>query len=401
MNSVAASRGGRASRPLRLAMLMGFAPQKRNSMEDWLLGLAHEARRRGHTLHLFGREPVHPLFARDLAAAGAQWGLLDALEEQGLAALRVLRTFDVLHLNFIAPRSPVALAAYAAWPARVLYVAHSHLEEAPRSGAVRAVRRALDAVTLLRVEGLAGVSDFVRSREAERFFVPPARTRTLFNGVDGQRFHPPAGGRRGGREGLVLLTAAHLVRDKGLRHLLGAFLRLDAPGARLRIAGTGPDAEALHHHAAALGLLDGRVELLGQRDDTPELMREADLYVQPSRLEAFGLAVAEAQLSGCAVVATRVGGVPELVAHERTGLLVPYGSIGALAEALQRLVDDPALRQRLGEAGRAHVLEHFPLERAVREHLDWCEGRGSPHPGAAPRAPFPFDGVSPAASSRA
>jgi glycosyltransferase involved in cell wall biosynthesis len=110
-----------------------------------------------------------------------------------------------------------------------------------------------------------------------------------------------------------------------------------------------------------------RVTLMGQREDIPELLKVSDLFVLSSRSEGLPYTIIEAMLAGLPVVATAVGGVPELVEDGRTGFLVPPGDHGALAEAIQRLLDDSSLRVSMGEKGREKALREFTLDRMLIE----------------------------------
>ena len=135
------------------------------------------------------------------------------------------------------------------------------------------------------------------------------------------------------------------------------------------IVGAGPDRPAVAAEVERLGL--GRaVELAGARLDVPERLAEADIFVLASRSEGLPLSILEAMSVGLPVIASRVGGVPEIVVDGETGLLVPPGDPSSLATAIERLLADPALRNRLGDAGRARLEESFDLGRCRREHLE-------------------------------
>jgi glycosyltransferase involved in cell wall biosynthesis len=118
-------------------------------------------------------------------------------------------------------------------------------------------------------------------------------------------------------------------------------------------------ADRLMRRAVDLGL-GGRVHFLGNRDDVPEILAALDVLVHvPSAPEPFGRVVAEAMAVGKPVIAARAGGLPEIVEDEVTGLLVPPGDVAATAAALTRLLRDPALRARLGAAGRRQAEQRF------------------------------------------
>jgi glycosyltransferase involved in cell wall biosynthesis len=135
------------------------------------------------------------------------------------------------------------------------------------------------------------------------------------------------------------------------------------------LVGDGPDRPVVDEELLRYGLA-GSVLLAGERDDVPELLASSAIFVLSSRSEALPVSVLEAMAAGLPVVATRVGGVPELVVEGETGLLVPPSDPAALAAALQRLLDEPELRARLGAAGRARVQEHFAVDSFAESHLD-------------------------------
>jgi glycosyltransferase involved in cell wall biosynthesis len=352
---------------MRIALVMNLAPRKLGSLEDWAVAFCREARWQGHLIDAYGRAPVHPEFARKLKAFGVAWRPAELLE-RGMESVRLLSQYDVIHLDLFAPRSKVALAAYAALPAKVLFVTHSQHLPSTESLLHRLAARALDRVTLSRVHSLGGVSEFVREEQRRRFGLSRERSRTLYNGVDTQRFRPPAQE----RNGLRLFTAAWFQPHKGVHHVIRAFAKLRTPGATLSIAGDGPESAALEKLAIELGVAN-RVRFLGMRDDLEKILPEMDVFVHSSHVEAFGLTIAEAMACGRAVVASRVGGVSELVEDGQSGLLIEPGDEVALAAAIDRLLEDDALRRRLGENARTRIVQRFGLRKSAVEHLLWCE----------------------------
>lgn len=191
------------------------------------------------------------------------------------------------------------------------------------------------------------------------------RTVVIHNGV------PLDVPRRAAHTGPVtLLSVGRLRAPKDFATLIRAMAGVEA---RLRIAGDGPDRPALEAEIDRLGLTG--VELLGTRDDVPELLAGSDVFVLASESEGLPMSVLEAMAAGLPVVASAVGGVPELVVDGETGVLVPPGDSAALARAITRLVSDPALRDRLGHAGRQRAEREFSLERFEREHLELYRNR--------------------------
>jgi glycosyltransferase involved in cell wall biosynthesis len=182
------------------------------------------------------------------------------------------------------------------------------------------------------------------------------------NGVDCAAF--PA--RRARRPIRTVLTVANLRPEKSHETLISAAAALagDLPELRFRIAGDGPRRAALEALVRDRGLTS-RVEFLGHREDIPSLLADADVFVLPSRSEAFPNSAIEAMAAGLPVVASATGGLVDLVDHARTGLLVPPGDSARLALALRRLAADPARAAAMGEAGRDDVRQRYSFERMV------------------------------------
>ena len=150
--------------------------------------------------------------------------------------------------------------------------------------------------------------------------------------------------------------------------LIEAFAKLDRPFVG-QLVGDGPDRSTLEA-ATRRHNLSGRVEFLGERNDVPALLAGAEVFVLSSRSEGLPVSVLEAMSAQLPVIASAVGGVPELVVEGETGLLVPPGDIDALAHALERLLADGRLRRRLGKAGRHRLEERFGLDEFRRRHLE-------------------------------
>jgi glycosyltransferase involved in cell wall biosynthesis len=171
---------------------------------------------------------------------------------------------------------------------------------------------------------------------------------------------------------LVAGVASNLEYWKGVDVLIEAAATMRAP-VRLEVFGAGSLSGELERQAHDAGV-DARFH--GHVPDARARLRELDVLVQPSRADNFPLAVLEAMAAGIAVVATRVGGVPELVVDGETGLIVEPEDAAALAEALDSLAAHPARRRELGRRGRARVLEEFTPERmahrTVALYRDLC-----------------------------
>jgi glycosyltransferase involved in cell wall biosynthesis len=232
---------------------------------------------------------------------------------------------------------------------------------------------------------IACITDFCRSQVMR--LLPPeewGKTSVVRMAVDAGRFRPTGddGGLRAGPgEALHVLTVGRLVPEKGAPVLVEAVALARAKGVpvRLSVVGAGPLATQLAAQAESAGVADA-VELVGPvgQEDLPDRYRAADVFCLPSFAEGLPVVLMEAMASGLPVVTTAIAGIPELVEDHRTGLVVPAGRADLVADALVELAGDPALRRRLGEAGRAAVLQrHDPVVNA-RLLLDlWDRAAGA------------------------
>lgn len=258
--------------------------------------------------------------------------------------------------------------ALAAWVVRELagipysFTAHAHDIYVERPMLDEKIKRAGFVVT---------ISDYNRRLLRELYGAAAnSKISVIHCGVDPTIFQPGALPEPG--RALQIVCVASLQEYKGHPYLLEALAQLAAAGVpfRCRLIGEGEGRPALEAQIAQLAL-GTHVELLGAqpRQRVSELVSRADVVVQPSitvasgKKEGIPVALMEALASERAVVATAISGVPELVEHEHTGLLVPERDSTAIAGALLRLHNDPELRRSLGSAGREKVLREYDLQR--------------------------------------
>jgi len=216
------------------------------------------------------------------------------------------------------------------------------------------------------VRGFTTVSADLASWLTTTVGVPDRKVRVLMNGVDTERFAPGEVDRGdllpGVPDGAVVVgTVGRLDPVKGHTHLVEAVARL-APSVHLAIVGDGPERGRIEQTVAAAGV-GGRVHLLGERGDIPALLRAFDLFCLPSLAEGISNTLLEAMATGLPVVATAVGGNPELVVDGETGRLVPAAAdVDGVAAALGQLAAELALCSHMGEAGRTRAVDHFGLD---------------------------------------
>jgi L-malate glycosyltransferase len=208
--------------------------------------------------------------------------------------------------------------------------------------------------------------------------VPPDHVRVIPNGM----VLPPRPASRGDfpirrllgidPTARVIAVVCRLNEGKGLEYFLEATATVGKrfPDARFLIVGDSiVDATykpKLERQARSFNVQD-RVIFTGQRNDVPKLLEEVDLSVLPSLSEGLSNSLLEAMAAGVPVVATNVGGNPEIIEDGRTGILVPARDPAALSAAMIRILESPSLARQFGEAGRARVTSHFSLESTVRQ----------------------------------
>jgi len=222
----------------------------------------------------------------------------------------------------------------------------------------------MQGVVARRLARIVAVSRASAEAIVDEFRVPSGRIRVVYNGIDTDRFHPLPGVSR--VTGRIVFVGNLADRNKGAVYLLRA-LALLRPPAHLTAIGAGASPpEWVEAVIADLGIA-GRVTFeaqLSPRELVPRYA-SAQVAVSPSLFEGFGFPAGEAMACGLPVVAARGGALPEVVGD--AGLLVPPRDPAALAQALERLLGDAALRERLGRAARERAIEHFRWERAARE----------------------------------
>lgn len=210
-----------------------------------------------------------------------------------------------------------------------------------------------------------GVSDAVVSYLVGQDGVPPAKARRIYNAIEER--YMELRDRAPSSDGFRIFAAGRLAPVKGHADLLRAVAPLlsDETLVTLQIAGDGSEWSALHRLASELQIAE-RVTFYGHRTDVPELLATSDLFVLPSRSEGFGLAVVEAMAVGVPVVATRVGGVPEVVPAWASEWLVPPGDVEGLRSAVIRMLAmAPEYRAAMGQRLREHAVAHFGPEQYV------------------------------------
>lgn len=275
---------------------------------------------------------------------------------------------DILHVN--SSKAGLALlAGRIARVPRVIFTAHGFAFNEARPLLQRMVIRGVYAITSLLAHEVICVS---RAVCRDLSFVPFIRTRVIHNGTSAPEFLARNEARHAlianAPDGIWIGMLSELHPTKRVEDALAAVKELKDlfPSLRLVVMGDGELKEWLTSVIAHYGL-EGSVTLSGFVADAPRYLKAFDVFVHASRSEALAYALLEAGHAALPVAATRVGGIPEVVRHKETGLLVPRENPHALARALRTLLEHPEEARAYGVALQERVVTHFSLDQMIRE----------------------------------
>ncbi len=292
-----------------------------------------------------------------------------------IAALVDTFDIDVLHCHHYSPFVYGRMAAWLRRRCRVIYTEHGRLSDAPPS----AKRRYVNPLLTRGVDECVAVSHDLRAHMLGEGM--PARTRVVWNGIDPGPLPTPRS-RQAARtafaaadDAFVVASVARLDHVKDLPTLIRAVAAARAQRSTVELVIVGDGPERPHLEAVASAEAAGAVRFLGPREDARMLLHGADVYANSSISEGISLTILEAMAAALPVVATGVGGTPEVVVDGETGHLVPARDPGALAAALLDLSRRPDEARAMGEAGSRRVRRSFALDRMVAEYAAMYAGR--------------------------
>jgi L-malate glycosyltransferase len=345
---------------------------------------------RGHAVHVFSSGvPVRLSTTRSSCVVHRVEPVIRPPLENGVYALALAgemanvslrESLDVLHVHYALPHAASALLAQQMVAARGGHQPRlvTTLHGTDVTGIIGDT--ALTTITrhvVLRSDAVTTPSAWLRRAAVENLSLPETTSvEVVPNFVDPEEFHPgddrpdlrrlfPALSWDGPVRPAVLLHASNFRAVKRVGDAVLALAQvLRTRPAGLILVGDGPEREAVARLAAALGVT-GQVAFLGEQLQMARFLVQADLFLLPSEQESFGLAALEALASGVPVVATNVGGLPEVVRHGETGWLVPVRDPPALATAVLKLLADEPSRAAMGRAARADALARFRPEPVV------------------------------------
>lgn len=229
----------------------------------------------------------------------------------------------------------------------------------------------IDRITTRFTDRMVAISEAVKDSIVESGRIRASRVSVIYNGIDTNEFKRISIKREGfpiNPAPSVVGMVARLDSQKGHRYFLEAASQVvkDIPGVKFLVVGDGPLKEKLRTQTTKLGLSKD-VIFTGPARDIPQILDTLDLFVLPSLWEGLPSVILEAMAAGKPVVATAVGGIPEIVKDGQMSLLVPPRDPDALAQAIIKLLQNKELAQRMGQAGRRWVKDHFTIDKTVAQ----------------------------------
>lgn len=367
---------------MTVLQVLGLHPYKLGSFEDYILAFAQQMNSRGYkVVYIFSGEP-HPYIIEKFEELDCRYYVQenpDGLHDYYKFISRlivIIREFkvDIIQAQFF-PHTNFAVLAGFLTSTPVFQTVHtlSSLNKKP----VRTITIIKSIVSSLISKKIFAVSDAVRKDLIDTYHIAPKKIQVLYNGINLSKYsaqtnehtlHDLLGA--SGQTNIVL-TIAHARPEKGLEYLIRAIPAVlkTHPHTQFFFCGGGPlekDLTTLAEETA----VGKNVHFLGVRNDVAHLLRNSDICVLPSLSEASPYAILEAMAMSRPVVASDVGGIPELLIDGKTGLLARPGDPGSLAAAINLLLDNSANIERFGMEGRKRVEEEFELNRRVMVEID-------------------------------
>lgn len=364
---------------------------KYGGAQKYILQLAHHFAQHNDVRIVVGeKKNQDPLFFAEARNLGIEPMVLDnlirdvSLVKAFDAVLEIRRLLvkerpDVLHLN---SSMAGAIGACAAWfygfdplnkLMRVIYTVHGFVFNEPLPRRKKLLYLLAEKISASWKHAFIMVSRYDKDLGLKRKIAPERRMSVIHNGIDlNQHFLS----RDEARQALaidraspfMIGTIASLYKTKGLEYLLGALAVLKKKNTAIHcsIIGDGPERSALIDLSKKLGLNE-YMHFLGARDHAPQYLKAFDLFVLPSIKEGCPYTIIEAGLASLPVIASNVGGIPELISHQTSGLLVEPAQETELARAIEHLADQSEIRKKYARALHLEVLKNFSSETMLRK----------------------------------
>jgi N-acetyl-alpha-D-glucosaminyl L-malate synthase BshA len=308
----------------------------------------------------------YPLFEYPPYSLALSVKMADVIEKENL---------DLINVHYAIPHSTSAYLAKQMLGGNVKVITSLHGTDVTIVGGDESYYR-INKFSIEQSDGVTTVSEFLKRETEERFHIN-IPIKVIPNFVDTERFSKthrcrakclfaPKGER-------IIMHVSNFRPVKRIEDVISAFALIhdDIP-SKLLMVGDGPMMSSALRAVEKLGI-SSSVMFLGKQDDVAGVLPIADLFLIPSESESFGLSALEAMSCEVPVIATNVGGLPEVIEHGQTGYLVEVGNVEAIAELAKRLLKDNELHDKMGQLARQSVLEKFHQDKIVSMYEDYYE----------------------------
>jgi glycosyltransferase involved in cell wall biosynthesis len=379
---------GTMSKKIDVLFWASINPDKRGSFEDYICHLSSFCKANDVRIKFVLGNKINNLLKTLFNELSVDYLPLPLEDLNSIWMMtRILKNFKpkITHFNFIGFGSPLILVCKIMGVGKIVATDHASTSLSSTNFRSDSILESLKQVKRSfyrrRIDHFIAVSNFVGARLQERYGIPAEKVNVIYNGVDLERFRPPDNELE--REMLkkelfdvdrlvpVVTYIGQLTREKGLLVYLESINKLlrNHDEIVFAFAGAGPlESNLLHYIEQARNKM---IRFLGFRDDTELILKASDIVVVPSIWEeAFGLIIAEALACGVPVIGSAIGGIPEVVLDQQTGILTTPGGADELAQAIEQLVHDRTLRRCFSGAGREHVKKNFDVRMQASKTLE-------------------------------
>lgn len=373
---------------LSVLTLIDMSPNKLGALEEYALRLSSELIQGGHFAAV-GFSEYPPEWLKEKFKA---FGIEVLKISCGNGALRFIMDIrktirryglNIIHATFYRFYSPNLIVATIGNGCKLIYSDQESRIAHPLAGFKGVFRLLRNSFFQRYIHAIIADAEFVRECQIRDHFTKPDKVPVIYNGVNLQRFRRADAAQRVdilrklkvSHEWSVIVTIAQCIWAKGLNYFIDAanLIVRERPNSIFLIIGDGPERFELEKQTVTSGLEDN-VIFTGMRVETEMFLSVADVFVLLSVWEeAFAFTLLEAMASGCPVVATRTGAIPESIQDGVTGILVPPRDAEGAARAILKFLKDDALRLKMGRAGRKRVEDHFSLEQWVSKTIELYE----------------------------
>ncbi len=341
--------------------------------------------RMGHEIHFFSYDvphklegatetfhfhhvdvPFYPLFRFPPYTLALATSIYEANSESPL---------DILHVHYAVPHSTSALLAKQMICSKrneqLKVITTLHGTDTDLVGQMPQYKPAVE-FSLNWSDAVTSVSRYLKNITEKQFDIHKP-IHVIYNPIDSDQFSPlPEEQRKHNCQKRIV----HISNFRPVKRVIDVIKTFDLISniihAKLILVGDGPDRSEAEQLVSQLAIAD-KVEFTGPQHDVVGTLQHADLLLSTSETESFGLTIAEAMSCEVPVVATSVGGVPEVVEHGETGFLAPLGDIQCMAESAIEVLRCPERFAQIGKAGRRHILDNFEMNKITKQYLDLYE----------------------------